>query len=111
MKAKNLSGGNLQKLILARVLSRKPRLLIANLPTQGLDVGATEFVRNKLMEAKKEKAGILLISEDLDEVLSLSDWVAPIYEGEFMGIIPGEEAKRESVGAMMAGSQLEGLAT
>jgi ABC-type uncharacterized transport system ATPase subunit len=77
-EAQTLSGGNLQKLILARVLSRKPRLLIANLPTQGLDVGATEFVRNKLMEAKKEKAGILLISEDLDEVLSLSDWVAPI---------------------------------
>jgi len=102
-KAKNLSGGNLQRLILARVLSRRPRLLIANLPTQGLDVGATEFVRNKLMEAKKEKAGILLISEDLEEILSLSDWVAPIYEGKFIGIIPGEEAKRESVGAMMAG--------
>ncbi|MCP4577400.1 MAG: ATP-binding cassette domain-containing protein, partial [Deltaproteobacteria bacterium] len=66
-KAKNLSGGNLQKLILARVLSRRPRLLIANLPTQGLDVGAIEFVRNKIMEAKQEKAGILLISEDLDE--------------------------------------------
>jgi simple sugar transport system ATP-binding protein len=109
--AKSLSGGNLQKLILARVLSRKPRLLIANLPTQGLDVGATEFVRNKLMEAKKEKAGVLLISEDLDEVLALSDRVAPIYEGKFMGIIPGEEAKRENVGAMMAGSRLEGLET
>jgi ABC-type uncharacterized transport system ATPase subunit len=106
-KAKNLSGGNLQRLILARVLSRRPRLLIANLPTQGLDVGATEFVRNKLMEAKVEKAGILLISEDLDEILSLSDWVAPVYEGEFMGIIPGEEAKRESVGAMMAGLRLK----
>jgi simple sugar transport system ATP-binding protein len=102
-KAKNLSGGNLQRLILARVFSRGPRLLIANLPTQGLDVGATEFVQNKLMEAKKEKAGILLISEDLDEILSLSDWVAPIYEGKFMDLIPGEEAKRESVGAMMAG--------
>ena len=110
-KAKNLSGGNLQKLILARVLSRRPRLLIANLPTQGLDVGAIEFVRNKLMEAKKERAGILLISEDLDEVLSLSDWVAPIYEGKLMGIIPGEEAKRESVGAMMAGSRLKGQET
>jgi simple sugar transport system ATP-binding protein len=105
--AKSLSGGNLQKLILARVLSRHPRLLIANLPTQGLDVGATEFVRNKLMEAKKEKAGILLISEDLDEVLSLSDWVAAIYEGEFMGLIPGEGAQREIVGAMMAGSKLK----
>jgi len=106
-KAKSLSGGNLQKLILARVLSRKPRLVIANLPTQGLDVGATEFVRNKLMAAKKEKAGVLLISEDLDEVLSLSDWVAPMYEGEFMGVIRGEAAKRENVGAMMAGSRLE----
>lgn len=103
-KAKTLSGGNLQKLILGRVLSRKPRLLIANLPTQGLDVGATEFVRNKLIEAKTEKAGILLLSEDLDEILSLSDWVAPIYEGELMGIIPGDKAKREVVGAMMAGS-------
>ncbi|MFQ5340798.1 MAG: ABC transporter ATP-binding protein [Anaerolineae bacterium] len=102
-KAKHLSGGNLQKLILARVLSRKPRLVIANLPAQGLDVGATEFVRNKLMEAKKQKAGILLISEDLDEILSLSDWVAPIYEGKLMGVIPAEEAERESVGAMMAG--------
>jgi simple sugar transport system ATP-binding protein len=59
------------------------------------------------MEAKKEKAGILLISEDLEEILSLSDWVAPIYEGKFMGIIPGEEAKRESVGAMMAGLRLK----
>jgi simple sugar transport system ATP-binding protein len=106
-KAKNLSGGNLQKLILARVLSRKPRLVIANLPTQGLDVGAMEFVRNKLLEAKKEKAGVLLISEDLDEVLSLSDWVAPIYEGEFRDIIPGDDAKKENVGAMMAGLSVE----
>jgi simple sugar transport system ATP-binding protein len=106
--AKSLSGGNLQKLILARVLSRQPRLVIAHLPTQGLDIGATEFVRNKLVDAKKENAAVLLISEDLDEVLSLSDWVAPIYEGAFMGIIPGEDARRENVGAMMAGLYLEG---
>jgi simple sugar transport system ATP-binding protein len=105
--AKSLSGGNLQKLILARVLSRNPRLVIAHLPTQGLDIGATEFVRNKLIEAKKEKAGILLISEDLDEVLSLSDWVAPIYEGKFMEIIPGDDCTRESVGAMCAGIYLD----
>jgi simple sugar transport system ATP-binding protein len=110
-KAKNLSGGNLQKLILGRVFSRKPRLLIASLPTQGLDVGATEFVRNKLLEAKVQKAAVLLISEDLDEILSLSDWVAPIYEGRLMGIVSGEEAKRERIGAMMAGAQLAGQAT
>jgi general nucleoside transport system ATP-binding protein len=108
VKAKNLSGGNLQKLILGRVLSRRPRLVIANLPTQGLDVGAIEFVQNKLMDAKKEKAGVLLISEELDEVLSLSDWVAPAYEGKFMDIIPGEEAQRESVGAMIAGMRPKG---
>jgi len=109
--AKSLSGGNLQKVILARVFSRKPRLLIVNLPTQGLDVGATEFVQNKLLEAKKEKAGILLISEDLDEVLSLSDRVAPIYEGEFMDIIPIEQARREDIGAMMAGFKHKVAAT
>ncbi len=109
--AKNLSGGNLQKLILARVLSRNPRLVIAALPTQGLDIGAIEFVRNKLVEAKAQKAGVLLISEDLDEVFSLSDWIAPIYEGKFMGIIPGARAKREDVGAMMAGIKMEGAET
>jgi len=108
IKAKNLSGGNLQKIILARVLSRRPRLVIAELPTQGLDVGATEFVRNQLIEAKKNGAGVLLISEDLDEVLELSDWVAPVYEGKIMGILPGETAQREVVGAMMAGIILEG---
>ncbi len=107
IKAKNLSGGNLQKLILARVLSRNPRLVIADLPTQGLDVGATEFVQNKLVEAKKKKAGVLLISEDLDEILSLSDRVATLYEGKFMGIIPGKEARKENVGAMMAGLRLK----
>jgi simple sugar transport system ATP-binding protein len=107
-KAKSLSGGNLQKLILARVLSRKPRLIIADLPSQGLDVGATEFIRNKLVEAKKAKACVLLISEDLDEILSLSDKVAPIYEGKFMAILSGEEAKKETVGVMMAGISLEG---
>jgi simple sugar transport system ATP-binding protein len=103
VKAKNLSGGNLQKMILARVLSREPRLIIADLPTQGLDIGATEFVRTKLVEAKKQKAGVLLISEDLDEILAISDWVAPIYEGRIMGIIPIDLARREQIGAMMAG--------
>jgi ABC-type uncharacterized transport system ATPase subunit len=110
-KAKNLSGGNLQKLILARVLSRNPRLVIADLPCQGLDVGATEFVQNKLIEAKKGKAGVLLISEDLDEILSLSDWVAVIYEGKFMGILSVEKAKKETVGAMMAGLSITDIAT
>lgn len=107
VKAKNLSGGNLQKLIMARVLSRNPRLVIAHLPTQGLDIGAIEFVRNKLHEAKENGAGVLLISEDLDEIFSLSDRIAPMYEGRFMDIVPIENARRDSVGAMMAGVTLE----
>lgn len=107
---RNLSGGNLQKVILARVLSRRPRLVIADLPSQGLDVGATEFVRNKLVEAKVNGAAVLLISEDLDEILDISDWVAPIYEGRFMGIVPAAEAEREKIGVMMAGYNAEGVA-
>ncbi len=103
VKAKNLSGGNLQKLILARVLSRNPKLVIAALPTQGLDIGAIEFVRNKLMEVKAQRACVLLISEDLDEILSLSDRIAPIYEGQFMSIVRREEVRKEEIGAMMAG--------
>ncbi|MFQ6081272.1 MAG: ABC transporter ATP-binding protein [Candidatus Bathyarchaeia archaeon] len=106
-KAAHLSGGNLQKLILARVIPRTTKLLIANLPTHGLDVGATEFVRNRLQECKKKGIGILLISEDLDEVLQMSDRIAPIYKGKFVDIIPAEKARKESVGAMMAGALLE----
>ncbi len=106
-KAKTLSGGNLQKIILARVMARRPRLLIAALPTQGLDIGAMEFVRKKILEAKARGSAVLLISEDLDEVMSLSDRIAPIYEGEIMGIIPAEKAKKEVIGAMMAGSRGE----
>ena len=108
-KAGHLSGGNLQKLILARVMMRRPKLLIANLPTHGLDVGATEFVRNKLMEYKTEGAAVLLISEDLDEVLSLSDRVAPIYEGRFVSILPIEMVRKEEIGAMMAGALSGGV--
>jgi simple sugar transport system ATP-binding protein len=102
-RARHLSGGNLQKLILGRVLSRRPRLLIAHLPTQGLDVEATAFVRAALIDARAAGAAVLLISEDLDEILSLSDWVAPIYDGRFGAVLPREEADIETVGAMMAG--------
>jgi len=107
VQAQNLSGGNLQKLILGRVLSRKPRLLIAHLPTQGLDVEATAFVRGTLMETCSQGAAVLLISEDLDEILALSDWIAPIYEGRFAAILSRGEADAETVGAMMAGLRSE----
>jgi simple sugar transport system ATP-binding protein len=103
--AKNLSGGNLQRLILARELSRNPKLLIANQPTRGLDVGATEFIRNKLMEQRGKGMAIMLISEDLDEIISMSDNIAVIYEGNIVEIVPAAKAKIKEIGLMMAGAK------
>ncbi len=105
-KARLLSGGNLQKLILARELSSDPGLIIAMHPTQGLDVGATEAVRKQLIDERNKGAGILLISEDLDEVMQLSDRILVIYEGEIMGEVPADKADRNEIGLMMAGQRL-----
>jgi len=102
---RNLSGGNLQRLILARELSRNPKLLVAAQPTSGLDVGATEFIRSKLVEQKMKGTAILLISEDLDEVISMSDRVAVMYRGEVVGIIQAATAKIEEIGLMMSGAK------
>ncbi|MBN1145862.1 MAG: ABC transporter ATP-binding protein [Anaerolineales bacterium] len=101
--AKNLSGGNIQKLILARELSRKPRVLVAAQPTRGLDIGATEYVHKRLLEQRQEGTAILLISEDLDEILALSDRIAVIYEGQIMGIVERDRATPEQLGLLMAG--------
>ncbi len=109
--AKNLSGGNIQKVILARELSREPRVIVAAQPTRGLDIGATIYVHERLLdersrslrEEKRHGAAILLISEDLDEILALSDRIAVIYEGRIMDIVPSEEATPERLGLLMAG--------
>ena len=101
--ARNLSGGNRQRLILAKVLFRNPKLLVATQPTSGLDVGATEFIRKKLMEQKEKGVAILLISEDLNEIMSLSDRIAVMYEGKIVGIVPAAKAKIREIGLMMAG--------
>jgi simple sugar transport system ATP-binding protein len=102
---KNLSGGNVQKLILARELSRKPVVLIAAQPTRGVDIGASEYIRSVLMQQRSDGVAILLISEDLDEILALSDRIAVMYEGQIVGIAPREEADVEALGMMMAGAQ------
>jgi simple sugar transport system ATP-binding protein len=104
---KNLSGGNVQKLILARELSRDPAVLIAAQPTRGVDISATEYIRSVLMEQRSEGVAILLISEDLDEIMALSDRIAVLYEGHIMGIVDRSEADVEELGLMMAGSTLE----
>ncbi|MGD8403098.1 MAG: ABC transporter ATP-binding protein [Anaerolineales bacterium] len=101
--AKNLSGGNIQKVVIARELSRQPRAIVAAQPTRGLDIGATEYVRQQLIEQRKEGTAILLISEDLDEILALSDRIAVIYEGQIMDILPREQATPEKLGLLMAG--------
>jgi len=100
---KNLSGGNIQKILLARELSRKPHVLIAAQPTRGLDIGATEYVHERLLEQREGGTAILLISEDLDEILNLSDRIIVIYEGEIMGEVVTKQATPEGLGLLMAG--------
>jgi len=104
-QAKLLSGGNIQRLILARELSEKPCLIVAAHPTYGLDVGATEYIRTLLLKQREEGVAILLVSEDLEEILSLSDRIAVMFEGGFMGIVPAESAEVEEIGLMMAGAK------
>jgi ABC-type uncharacterized transport system ATPase subunit len=98
-----LSGGNLQKLILARETSANPELMIAVHPTRGLDVGATEAVHKLLIKQRETGAATLLISEDLDELLSLSDRIGVIFEGKLVGIMQAENADIHTIGLMMAG--------
>ncbi len=100
---KNLSGGNIQQLILARELSRRPRILIAAQPTRGVDIGATEYIHQRLMEQRAAGIAILLISEDLDETRALSDRIAVVYEGRIIGIVGRGQGTVEQIGLMMAG--------
>jgi ABC-type uncharacterized transport system ATPase subunit len=106
-RMRTLSGGNMQKVILARALSRNPRLVVASQPTRGLDVGATEYVRTKLLEQRNRGAAVLLLSEDLDEILALSDRIAVIYEGRIVGLLSAEEAEEEKLGLLMSGAREE----
>ncbi|MCL4395786.1 MAG: ABC transporter ATP-binding protein [Chloroflexi bacterium] len=101
---KSLSGGNIQKLILARELGRQPKLLVAAQPTRGVDIGATEYIHKRLIEQRGQGVAILLISEDLDEILALADRIAVMYEGEIVGIVPPTTAV-DDLGLMMAGAK------
>jgi len=100
---KNLSGGNIQKLIMARELSRRPEVLICAQPTRGVDIGATEYIHQRLLTQREEGTGILLVSEDLDEIRTLSDRIAVIYEGQITGMVERGQASVEQIGLMMAG--------
>lgn len=104
--ARSLSGGNLQKLILAREFSDEPNVIVAVYPSRGLDVGATESVHRLLIQERDRGAAVLLISEDLDELLSLSDRIIVIYEGQIMGEVPPDDDRVEEIGLMMAGTKM-----
>jgi simple sugar transport system ATP-binding protein len=105
VQTKNLSGGNIQKLILGREISDNPDLLVASHPTYGLDVGATEYLRNQLLKRRADGGAVLLVSEDLDEIFELCDRIAVVFQGRFMGILEAEDPRIADIGLMMAGTK------
>jgi len=93
----------MQKVLLARLFSRNPKVAIISQPTRGLDVMATNYVRSLIAQASKQGTAVVLVSEDLDEILELADRVAVMYRGKVIGVVDHSEASRESIGALMAG--------
>ncbi|UKJ64268.1 ABC transporter ATP-binding protein [Cellulosimicrobium cellulans] len=104
--AGNLSGGNQQKVVLAREMSRPLRLLIASQPTRGLDVGSIEFVHKRVVEERDNGTPVIIVSTELDEVLALADRIAVMYRGRIVGVVPGD-TDRDVLGLMMAGVPLD----
>jgi simple sugar transport system ATP-binding protein len=102
--AGNLSGGNQQKVVVAREMDQQPRLLIAAQPTRGVDVGSIEFIHKRLIQARDAGMAVLVVSADLEEVLSLSDRIAVIYEGKIVGELSPETATEERLGLLMTGA-------
>ena len=105
--ASNLSGGNQQKVIVAREFSRPIKLLIASQPTRGLDVGSIEYIHSRIVEKRDEGCAVLLVSPELDEIISLSDRIGVMYKGQILAILPAQEATRERLGLLMAGVREE----
>jgi len=104
-KARSLSGGNLQRLILARELSGSPKLIVVSQPTRGLDVAATEYVRNILIQQRNRGAAVLLVDEDLGELITLSDRIAVMFKGEIVGVLMPKQFSSEEIGLLMTGAK------
>lgn len=102
-KAKNLSGGNQQKMVVGRELDRTPQLLIAVHPSRGLDIGATKYIQQQILRQRDEGTAVMLVSTELDELIELSDRILVMYEGECMDIVSGKDCTREKLGPLMAG--------
>jgi simple sugar transport system ATP-binding protein len=99
-----LSGGNMQRLLLAREILGSPSLMVVVYPVRGLDVGAAESVHRMLLEMRRKGTAILMISEDLDEIIKLSDRIGVMFEGSMAGVLPGGDVKPEEIGLLMMGS-------
>src|SRR5699024_6177308 len=108
-KARSLSGGNQQKAIIGREVDRSPNLLIAAQPTRGLDVGAIEFVHNRLIEERDKGRAVLLISFELDEILDVSDRIAVLFDGKIVATRKPKETDEQEIGLLMAGSRKDGV--
>jgi simple sugar transport system ATP-binding protein len=105
----SLSGGNQQKVIIARELSRPIQFLVASQPTRGLDVGSIEYIHKRIVEKRDEGCAVLLVSPELDEIMELSDTIAVMYRGKIIAMVPSEEATKEYIGLLMAGVKPETL--
>jgi simple sugar transport system ATP-binding protein len=101
---RQLSGGNVQRVLLARELSAKPRVILAVSPTRGLDIAATQDIRKLLIDTADSGAGVLLISEDLDEILHVADRIAVLYEGRIVGVVKRADVTMQDLGLMMSGA-------
>jgi len=108
-EARNLSGGNQQKVILARELERNPKFIVAMHPTRGLDIGATNFIHNSLIEARDKGIGVVVVSADIDEVIKISDRIIVMFEGKIMGEISGSTPDMDKISAMMGGKEYESI--
>jgi general nucleoside transport system ATP-binding protein len=104
----SLSGGNQQKVIIARELSRPIQMLVASQPTRGLDVGSIEYIHKRIVQKRDEGCAVLLVSPELDEIMELSDRIAVMYRGEILAIVPAHETSKEIIGLLMAGIMPEG---
>ncbi|MCP5100226.1 MAG: ABC transporter ATP-binding protein [Chloroflexi bacterium] len=109
--ARKLSGGNLQKVILAREISSQPKMMVAVQPTRGLDVGAIEAIQTLLLEQREAGTAVLLVSEELEELFALSDRIAVIFDGQIMGIVDAKDADIDEIGLMMIGTKQETAVT
>ncbi len=107
--AANLSGGNQQKMIVAREFSRPIKLLITAQPTRGLDVGSIEYIHGRIIQKRDEGTAILVVSTELDEIRALSDRIAVMFEGKIVDILPADQVSKEQLGLLMAGSRPDDL--